>query len=96
MLLALRTRTVRGIRTDLEEMFVDKLCPLLCGEQDTLENLLKCDGLKDDIPEERQQVMFRNIYSEDLEPQKAATIAYSEHLEMRDLPPLEEARQLGI
>ena len=80
---------------DFGEIFLDKLCSLIRGYQDTLENLLKCDALKDNRPEERRQVMFQNIYSEDLEQQKAATTLFSELLEMRELL-LEEARQLGV
>ena len=87
LLLALRTRAVCGVCTDFGDMFVDKRCPLACGDQNTLENFMKCD--KYDIQEER-----RHIFFVDLEQRKAATTLFSELLEMRELL-LEEARQLG-
>ena len=40
LLLALRTRTVRGIRTDFKGMYKNNECPLECGDIDTLENVL--------------------------------------------------------
>ena len=40
LMLALRTRTVRGIRTDFGNMFLDKTCPLPgCLEADSLSRL---------------------------------------------------------
>jgi hypothetical protein len=46
LLLALRTRTVRGIRNDFGGLYPDKTCPLGCGEIDTLQNILTCAVLK--------------------------------------------------
>ena len=41
LLLALRTRTVRGIRSDFGEMFPDKSCPLEgCSLPDSLGHIL--------------------------------------------------------
>ena len=46
LLLALRTRTVRGIRTDFGEMFPDKSCPLEgCSLPDSLCHILVCTVL---------------------------------------------------
>ena len=45
LLLALRTRTVRGIRNDFGGLYNDKLCPLKCGDTDTLKNVLTCKSL---------------------------------------------------
>ena len=45
LLLALRTRTVRGIRSDFGGLYIDKMCPLKCGDMDTLQNVLKCKVL---------------------------------------------------
>ena len=42
MLFALRTRTVRNIRTDFRGMFPDVDCPLGCGHIDSLPNILIC------------------------------------------------------
>ena len=46
LLLALRTRTVRGIRSDYGDMFPDKQCPLPgCSEPDSLPHTLACQVL---------------------------------------------------
>ena len=42
LLFRLRTRTVSGIRADFKGIHSDILCPLECGENDTLENILSC------------------------------------------------------
>ena len=42
LLLALRTRTVRGIRSDFGNLYHNKMCPLGCGDTDTLQNILSC------------------------------------------------------
>ena len=47
LLLALRTRTVRGIRTEYGDMYLDKGCPLPgCPETDSLPHTL---GIRQDI-----------------------------------------------
>ena len=46
LLLALRTRTVNGIRTDFKSMFNTLFCPLCEEHLDTLPNLLQCDLLR--------------------------------------------------
>ena len=46
LLLALRTRTLRGVRSDFPGVYKDKMCPLGCGDQDTIPNILKCSVLK--------------------------------------------------
>ena len=45
LLLALRTRTVSGIRSDYGALYSDKMCPLGCEEADTLQNILSCSIL---------------------------------------------------
>ena len=46
LLLAVKTRTVRGIRSDFGGLYPDKMCPLGCGEIDNLENILSCRVLR--------------------------------------------------
>ena len=46
LLLALRTRTVRGIKNDFRGMYPDIKCPLLCGEDDTTYTRMFCDKVK--------------------------------------------------
>jgi hypothetical protein len=48
LLLALKTRTVRGIRNDFGGLYPDKTCPLGCGDLDTLQNILTCSVLQKD------------------------------------------------
>ena len=46
VLLALRTRTIRGIKYDFRGMHSDVVCPLGCGNNDTLPNMLTCSVLQ--------------------------------------------------
>ena len=46
ILFALRTRTIRGIKDDLRNMYSDNMCPLDCRNIDTLQNLLTCTPLQ--------------------------------------------------
>ena len=83
LLLAMRTRSVRGIRSDFGDMFLDKLCPL--------ENchLLACRELQGAVVRS-PEVQFSDAYSMDLERQMAVTELYSQLLAARErflLPP---------
>ena len=40
LLLGLRTRTVRGIKCDFPGIYKDRVCPVGCGEEDNLQNIL--------------------------------------------------------
>ena len=46
LLLGLRTRTVRGIKCDFPGIYKDRACPVGCGEDDNLPNILTCKVLK--------------------------------------------------
>ena len=61
LLLALRTRTVRGIRCDFPGMFKDKMCPLGCGENDKIENILTCTVLKQYLTSNEYHVAKYNM-----------------------------------
>ena len=41
LLLALRTRTVRGIRKDFKGLYRDTQCPFWCETDDTLQHILE-------------------------------------------------------
>ena len=41
LLIRLRTRTVNGIKADFKGIYRETFCPLGCGENDTLENVIK-------------------------------------------------------
>ena len=85
LLLALRTRTVRGIRTDFPGMFPSRECPLLgCREEDTLPHLLTCTVLLSQVVgEEHSTSRFADIYSENLEQELTITKKFARLLETR-------------
>ena len=84
MLLALKTRTVRGIRSDFGEMFPDKQCPLQnCQELDSLPHLLACRELQGEVLRS-PEVQFADVSSEDLERQLEVTELYSQLLAVRE------------
>ena len=86
LLLAIRTRTVRGIRSDFGAMFPDKRCPMPgCEEQDSLSHALVCGVLRDELPDvDFSDVSLRDAFSGDLLAQKRITVVYSKLLEMRE------------
>ena len=87
LLLALRTRTVNGIRTDFKSMFSTLLCPLCDVHLDTLPNLLQCDLLRAKRRADatsRNNVTFNDIYSSDIRKQKEITELYSDFLRIRE------------
>ena len=86
MLLALRTRTVRGVKNDFRGMFQDVACPLGCGNSDTLPNILTCPVLQDQLNNETvatQKIVFQDIFSPDTAKQKQVTELYIKLMEIR-------------
>ena len=86
-LYALRTRTVRGIRSDFGQMYQDQSCPLGCGDRDTLPNILTCDILKNKSQSESPAtncVKFEDIFCNDVVKQKEITQLYSQLLKVRE------------
>ena len=87
LLLALRTRTVNGIRADFSNMYTSLFSPL-CGKHvDNLENLLKCDIVKSNQRTNnlsRSSIGHGDIYSNDVRKQKEITELYSECLIIRE------------
>ena len=83
LLLALRTRTVRGIRSDFGEMFPDKSCPLEgCSLPDSLGHILACTVLNGTA--RSSTVQYSHVFSGDLQLQWEATTHYSQLLEERE------------
>ena len=87
LLLALRTRTVKGIKNDFRGMFTDNLCPLSCDSPDTLQHLLECPVVQQchtsqDVS--ASHVRYTDVFSGDTVKQKQATQLYSELLEVRN------------
>ena len=86
-LLALRTRTVRGIRNDFSGMYDDLTCPLGCGDQDTLPNILTCSVLKDKLKTDTvatNHISYDDIFSSNDGKQKQVTELYSHLLGIRE------------
>ena len=88
LLLALRTRTVNGIKNDFRGAFVDIKCPLKCGEDDTLQHLLECNVIKihhksSDIA--HSDIKYQDVFSEDVVKQKQVTELYQQLLKTRTI-----------
>ena len=88
LLFALRTRTVRGVRSDFGNMYSSKVCPLLgeCTHDDTLSEMLSCPVLRQKAPDllEPVTVQYSDVFSADLEQQKKVTLVYARLLEIRE------------
>ena len=87
LLLALRTRTVRGIRSDFGGLYQDKMCPLGCGEIDNLENILTCSVLRQHHRSREithTDVKYQDIFSSDISKQQKVTEMFSQLLETRN------------
>ena len=84
MLLRLRTRTVRGIRTDFGDMFLNKSCPL-AGCQSTLDSLshvLVCPMLVKNGS--NKSYKYNDVFSQDVTELKHITTEYTRLLQLRD------------
>ena len=87
LLLALRTRTVRGIRNDFKGLYSDNTCPLKCGDIDTIENILTCRVLRQHHTSNevtRTNIDYQDIFSQDVEKQQKVTELYNQLLETRN------------
>ena len=89
LLLALRTRTVRGVRSDFSGMLGSSECPLPgCVETDTLGHILECPPLLAaagrEVQEAVAEVQYTDAFSRDINGQKAVTMAYSSLLRVRE------------
>ena len=87
MLLALRTRTVRGVKNDFRGMFPDVACPVGCGNTDTLQHILTCSVLQNNLQSEAlssQMIKFEDIYSTDIVKQKEITQLYIQLMDIRE------------
>ena len=87
LLLALRTRTVRGIKCDFPGLYKDKMCPLGCGDLDTIQNILSCKILRQYHTSENivsGEINFEDIFSHDVSKQKQVTNLYENLLQIRN------------
>ena len=86
LLLALRTRTVRGIKNDFRGMYTDIQCPLKCGEDDTLQHILQCSILKSQHTSSdmsHTDIEYKDVFSSDIIKQKQVTELYQQLLNIR-------------
>jgi hypothetical protein len=88
-LVSLRSRTVRGIRSDFSHMYNgDILCPVCGLHDDTLPALLTCPRLVSQLSSTGKvtdrTAKYNDIFHEDVRIQKAITSLYIEMLEIRD------------
>ena len=82
LLLALRTLSVRGVRSDFGEMYSDKTCPLTgCMEPDSLAHILVCSVLSSD---KDQTAQYSDVFSSSEELQWAVTARYRRLLAERE------------
>ena len=87
LLLALRTRTVNGIKTDFRSMYADVNCPLGCNHTDTIPNVLTCPVIQTQVQTSDMalgDVKYEDIFSNDTVKQKQVTAMYRKYLEIRE------------
>ena len=87
ILFALRTRTLRGIKDDFRNMYADNMCPLECGNVDTIKHLLACTSLQSNLESQfltHNQVKYEHVFSNDIIKQKEATETFKNLLTLRD------------
>ena len=87
LLFSLRTRTVRGIRKDFQGMYTDQSCPLACGDDDTLANVLACSVLQRHVQNNTvasEFIKYEDIFSNDVRKQRQVTELYSQLLTIRE------------
>ena len=84
LLLALRTRCIRRVRSDFGKMYPDKNCPLPgCTEQDSLPHILVCSALSP-VQGQKCTVQYNDVFSNSEQLQWAATSLYSQLLAERE------------
>ena len=86
LLLGLRTRTVNGIRNDFRGMYPDNMCPLNCGEVDTLPHILQCSVIKlhhTNSMLAQEDITYQDIFSSNVVRQKQVTELYRQLLDIR-------------
>ena len=86
LLLALRTRTVRGIRSDFGQMYPDKQCPMPgCEEQASLSHTLDYGVIRGELEDvDFSGVGLVDVFSSNIEAQKKVVGVYGTVLDMRE------------
>ena len=81
LLFALRTKTVRNIRSDFGNMFGSDLCPLCKHYVDTIPGLMHCQEL---LAVPRTGAQHEDIYSPSVNLQRARVLQFRDLLQARD------------
>ena len=81
LLFALRTKCVRGIRTDFSGMYADTKCPLCLSHEDSLSALLICEHLKHVA---RNGFKYSDIFSQIVHHQRMAMLQHRALLQERE------------
>ena len=87
LLLALRTRTVKGMKNDFRGMYADNLCALSCNTPDTLQHVLECSVIQQYHTSKNitaSEITYTDVFSGDIRKQKQATELFSELLVIRN------------
>ena len=84
LLMALRMRTCRGIRSDFGDMFPNKECPWAgCSQPDSLPHTLACQVLLAAVPEP-SAVQYGDVFSDNVAVQEVAVNRFALLLEARE------------
>ena len=81
MLFAMRTKSVRNIRSDFKNMFNSDLCPLCQSHVDTIPALMECEEL---LAVPRTGAQHSDIFSPSVDIQRAAVHQFRYLLQARD------------
>ena len=81
LLFAMRTKTVKGIRSDFGHMYHTDMCPLCTQHVDTLPALMECQEL---LAVPRTGAQFEDILSPSVDIQRAAVLQFRALLQARE------------
>ena len=87
LIFRLRTRTVSGIKNDFRGVYNEISCPLNCGDNDTLENLLTCKVILSQYKTDQLchgRIGYTDIFSENITKQREATEIFRNFMEIRN------------
>ena len=98
LLLALRTRTVRGIKNDFRDLYTDIKCPLKCGEDDITKHVLERRVLKSHHYSREMSndyVIYEDTFTRSVLKQKQVTELYRQLLDIINLKKLVNIAKLS-
>ena len=86
VLVALRSKTVKDIKSNIRSFSQnDLLCPLCMKSEDTQEHCLECPKLKNVIKPTERHITYKQIYSQSESEQQAVASLFLNILERRNL-----------